>query len=69
MIYLFIAAAFLVGLLAGRFLLPRKYDGTFKIDKTDELRDVYSMDFNVDLNDIPKKKSVLFKVEVTGSRK
>ena len=67
MIYLFTVAAFLAGLLVGRFLLPRKYDGTFKIDKTDELRDVYSMDFNVDLNDIPKRKLVLFKVEVTGS--
>lgn len=67
MIYLFTTVAFLVGLLIGRFLLPRKYDGTFKIDRTDELRDVYSMDFNVDLGDIPKRKSVLFKVEVTGS--
>lgn len=69
MIYLVTVAAFLVGLLVGRFLLPKKYDGTFKINRTDELRDVYSMDFNVDLDDIPKRKSVLFKVEVTGSRK
>ena len=69
MVYLFVVMAFLVGLVIGRFVRTRKYDGTFKIDKTDEFRDVYSMDFNVDLDDIPKKKSVLFKVEVTGSRK
>ena len=67
--YAIALALFALGLLVGRFLLPRKYDGTFKVDRTDELRDVYSMDFNVDLNDIPKKKSVLFKVEVADSRK
>lgn len=65
--YLFVVMAFLVGLVIGHFVRICKYDGVFKIDKTDEFRDVYSMDFNVDLNDIPKKKSVLFKVEVTGS--
>lgn len=65
--YLFAVMAFLVGLAIGHFVRIRKYDGTFKIDRTDELRDVYSMDFNVDLDDIPKRKSVLFKVEVTGS--
>lgn len=67
MVYLFVVMAFLVGLAIGHFVRIRKYDGAFKIDRTDELRDVYSMDFNVDLDDIPKKKSVLFKVEVTGS--
>ena len=65
--YAIALALFALGLLVGRFLLPRKYDGTFKIDRTDELRDIYSMNFNVDLDDIPKKKSVLFKIEVTGS--
>lgn len=65
--YAIALALFALGLLVGRFLLPRKYDGTFKIDRTNELRDVYSMDFNIALDDVPKKKSVLFKVEVTGS--
>lgn len=65
--YAIALALFALGLLVGRFLLPKKYDGTFKINRTDELRDVYSMNFNVDLDDIPKRKSVLFKVEVIGS--
>lgn len=65
--YLFVVMAFLIGLVIGHFVRIRKHDGIFKIDKTDELRDVYSMDFNIALDDVPKKKSVLFKVEVTGS--
>lgn len=67
MVYLFAVTAFLVGFAIGHFVRIRKYDGTFKIDRTDELKDVYSMDFNIDLDDIPKKKSVLFKIEVIGS--
>ena len=62
-------ACVVTGILIGRFLWKPKYDGTLKIDRTDELKDKYSLDFQTDLDRVPNKRFVIFEVVVIDSHK
>ena len=65
----FCLAAFIAGFVIGRYLWRPKFDGTFKIDQTDEIKDQYSLDFDSSLDDIPKKKYIVFRVRMINSQK
>ena len=46
----------------------RKKNGTLHIDQRDPKTDRYNLEFDTDLDEIPKRKFVIFKVQTVGSR-
>lgn len=70
-IWLFVVcviAALLLGLVLGKSLSHKKPDGTLHVDQRDPRTDKYNLDFETALDEVPKKKYVLFAVEVIKSR-
>lgn len=54
----------LLGLSAQKYIKSDDFgDGTLKIDMTDPEKDTYRLDFNTPLDQVPKKKTVSFKVD------
>lgn len=47
----------------------RKKNGTLHIDQRDPKTDRYNLEFETDLDEIPKRKFVIFKVQTTTTRK
>ena len=55
---------FVLGFIFARWHVTNKYLGKMKVDYTDPMKDIYSMQVE-DFNKIDKSKYVLFKVERT----
>lgn len=45
----------------------RKCDGSLVIDTSDPTKDLYQIKLDTPLDDLPKKKTILLKVEVTNT--
>ena len=58
----------LLGIVLGRKLFHSRPDGTLHIDQRDPVTDKYNLALDTGLDDVPKKKYVLFAVEVIKSR-
>lgn len=60
----FVVGIFVGGLLFWLFFTRKKPIGTFVIDFSDPMKDVFRFDWEVDINTVYTKKYVLFKVKV-----
>ena len=64
MTIIFIAAAFLLGLLIGVLIMAKAYDGTMLIENNnDDEKTMWTLQYDGDPYEIPKKKSVRFKIK------
>lgn len=60
--------AFIVGLIVGVAIKKlHHYSGVLKIDTSDPETDMYSIEITDPLDDIPKMKTVTFKIDVSES--
>lgn len=60
-------SGFIVGFIVGYFLGKKKermYDGTFVIDNKYDDKKVWFLNVDSDVEEIPKKRSLRFRVEV-----
>ena len=58
----------LIGIIIGSSMI-KKYDGTLWIDQSDEEVDRYNLEFLTDLNEVPNKRFVIFKINKVIPRK
>lgn len=65
--YLLFAAGFLIGVITG-FILVKLHTvyGTLKIDTSNPEKDTWRLCFDKCIDDIPKKKRIMLKVEANA---
>lgn len=65
-------AGFIIGFAFGTWQMFhrifRKKNGTLHIDQRDPKTDRYNLEFDTDLNEIPKLKFVIFKIHTISTR-
>ena len=54
-------AAVIVGIVV--VVLATRTQGTLRIDRSNPTKDIYSLDFNVDLDELPKRTYIILRVK------
>ena len=49
------------------FVVTRRTHGTLHIDRSNPTKDIYSLDFNINLDELPNYERVIFKVETRNN--
>lgn len=59
--------SFSLGLMIGLILMLSIFmfrtDGYFRVDTSDPYKDKYMLELSIDLDDVPKKKKLIFEVD------